>query len=707
MMAALSVAQRQRNARGVPGTGKGKAQSRTPPGRTPNLQPSTFNLQPSTFNPSLSYHRPMFVDRIDRVRRHLRDFVQEYFQVTPDPLVVESPPSVDLGDLAFPLPFELARVLRRPPRQIAQEIAEKVPGLEGVERFEAAGAGYVNAFLDRSAFLQDLDTWLAHPQVAPRPGKVIVEHTNINPNKAAHIGHLRNAALGDSFVRLARSLGHQVEVQNYIDNTGVQVADVVVGFRELRNMGLEEVRQVEEPFDYFCWDLYARTSEWLREDDSRLRHRHVALEAIESGRGEVAELAEHISNRVVGAHLKTMLRLGVQYDVLPRESEILAFKFWDQAFSQLRNSKAIVYREAGIHAGCWVMELPEEDGLPADEKIIVRSNGTVTYVGKDIAYQLWKFGLLGQTFRYKPVLTYENGQQTWVTTSEQTDGGSPDFGSGTSVYNVIDVRQSYLQRVVVLGLRRLGYTSQADRSTHFSYEMVALSPACCEELGIELSREDRDRPYLEVSGRKGLGVKADDLIDKLIEKSRAEVEQRQPRLAMARRERITRQIAIGALRYFLLKYTRNSVIAFDFSEALSFEGETGPYLQYAVVRSNNIFHKLVQREENWNYQEWLERRDLDPEQLRVALEDHRVWQLLLLLGRLEEVIEKSVQALEVSHLAKHAFAVARQFNLFYHSCHILSQERARRDVLLVVSDNARRGLTEALNLLGIEVPERM
>ncbi len=649
----------------------------------------------------------MIVDRIDRVRRHLREFVQGHFQVSLDSLVAESPPSVDLGDLAFPFPFELARSLGRPPRQIAQEVAEKIPGLEEVERFEAAGAGYVNVFLDRSAFVEDLGAWLTHPQAASQPGKVIVEHTNINPNKAAHIGHLRNAALGDSFVRLVRSVGYEVEVQNYIDNTGVQVADVVVGFRELRNMGLEEVRQIEEPFDSFCWDLYARVSQWFREDESRARYRHEALEAIESGQGEVAELAEHISTRIVAAHLKTMFRLGVQYDVLPRESEILALKFWDQAFRQLRSSEAIVFRDSGSHAGCWVMELPEEDGLPPDEKIIVRSNGTVTYVGKDIAYQLWKFGLLGKTFRYKPFFTYDNGHQTWVTTGEETNGTSPDFGTGTSVYNVIDVRQSYLQRVVVQGLRRLGYALEADRSTHFSYEMVALSPACCEELGIELSSEDRDKPYVEVSGRKGLGVKADDLIDKLIEKSLLEVEQRQPELDPAGRQEVARQIAIGALRYFLLKYTRNSVIAFDFAEALSFEGETGPYLQYAVVRSNNIFRKLAQREENWSYREWAERGGLNSELLETVLRDNRVWQLLLMLGRMEEVIQKSLQSLEISHLAKHVFVVAQQFNLFYHSCHILSEAPARRDVLLMVADNARRGLTEALNLLGIEVPERM
>ncbi len=649
----------------------------------------------------------MFVERVDRVRQHLLDFVGDHFDTTLEFLVAESPPKVELGDLAFPFPFELAKILRRSPRSIAEEIADRVPPLSEVARFEAAGGGYVNAFFDRPAFLKDLDAWQAGPAVESRPGKVIVEHTNINPNKAAHIGHLRNAALGDSFVRLLRSSGRQVEVQNYIDNTGVQVADVVVGFQELLNMSLEEVTQIDEAFDYFCWDLYARVSRWYSQDDSRLGHRHEMLEAIEKGQGEVAELAEHISTRVVRAHLETMLRIGVRYDVLPRESEILALKFWDRAFEQLRKRKAIIFRGAGPHAGCWVMELPEEDGHPADEKIIVRSNGTVTYVGKDIAYQLWKFGLLGKTFHFKPFRSYENGHRTWVTTEEQTSEQAPDFGNGALVFNVIDVRQSYLQRVVVQGLRRLGYNSEADRSTHFSYEMVALSPACCTELGIELSAEDRGRPYVEVSGRKGQGVKADDLIDKLVENSLLEVEQRQPHLPPDQREEIAGKIAIGALRYFLLKYTRNAVIAFDFSEALSFEGETGPYLQYSVVRANNIFRRLVEQEEAWNHQRWRRQLHTDSDQVKEVLGDDHVWQLLLTLGRIEEVMEKSVKTLEISHLAKHAFLVAQQFNLFYHNCHILSEEERRRDVLLQVADNARRGLTRVLDLLGIEIPRRM
>ena len=406
--------------------------------------------------------------------------------------------------------------------------------------------------------------------------------------------------LGDTLVRLLRADGRLVEVQNYIDNTGVQVADVVVGFYHLRQLSLEQAKAIEDPFDYYCWDLYAEVSEWYARDESRLRLRHQTLAQIERGKGEVSELAEYLSTRIVRAHLRTMDRIGVQYHVLPRESEILYLKFWDEAFELLRKRQVITHVQQGPHKGCWVMRLPGESGTSesdpgVEEKIIVRSNGTVTYVGKDIAYQLWKFGLLNRDFLYRPFHEYSDGRKVWVSTANvSSQGGTyrgqqPDFGRGERVYNVIDARQSRLQRVVVHGLQSLGFERQAAQSVHFSYEMVALSPACCAELGIELSEEDRKRPYVEVSGRKGLGVKADDLIDKLVEKLLHEVQIRQKEVSRSKQISIATQIAVGALRYFLLKFTRNSVIAFDFAEALSFEGETGPYLQYSVVRANNIF----------------------------------------------------------------------------------------------------------------------
>lgn len=652
----------------------------------------------------------MLLDRIAVVESLLRAHLRDRFQIELGSLAIERPPRAELGDLAFPFPFELAKTLRRPPRKIAEEIADSMPVPDGVAKLEAAGAGYINLFFERSSFLSDLYGWLLSPAPASRGAKVIVEHTNINPNKAAHIGHLRNAALGDTLVRLLRSRGRSVEVQNYIDNTGVQVADVVVGFQQLRRLGAVDVAGIPDPFDFYCWDLYAQVSEWYASDEANLEYRRTALRKIEEGKGETAELAEVISNRIVKAHLKTMDRIGVRYQVLPRESEILQLKFWEEAFVLLKERQAIQFITDGPQKGCWVMRLPGENGQQNEEKIIVRSNGTVTYVGKDIAYQMWKFGLLRNTFHYRAFYRYPDGETVWSSTAEGGDPSAPEFGNGHRVYNVIDARQSYLQRVVVQGLRSLGFEDEASRSTHFSYEMVALSPACCEELNMVLSPEDRARPYVEVSGRKGLGVKADDLLDKLIEKSLTEVKSRRHEMTADKQLTIARQIAVGALRYFLLKYVRNSVIAFDFAEALSFEGETGPYLQYSVVRSENIFRKLAQRNPEWNREEWRLTRPafLREESLADLLEDHEIWSLLLQIARIEDVVEQSIHSLELSGVAKHAFTLAQQFNLFYHKYHILSEENTKtQDFYLTVAETARLGLLRILDLLGIEVPDRM
>ncbi len=636
----------------------------------------------------------------DKLERHLRHFINNHFEICLERLVVEKPPRTELGDVAFPFPFILAKRLRRPPRIIAEEVVKHIPSLEGVERFEAAGAGYLNVFFDRVTLWRDLRDWLVAPPPPPTGEKLIVEHTNINPNKAAHIGHLRNATLGDAFVRLLRARGNPVEVQNYVDNTGVQVADVVVGMEHLRGLSLAQVKMIPEPFDYYCWDLYAEVSDFYREDASRVELRRRTLQAIEQGEGPTAELAEYISSRVLRAHLKTMQRLGVRYDVLPRESEILHLKFWDQAFRLLKETGSISLEREGPNQDCWVMQIPEADGPPAHEKIIVRSDGTVTYVGKDIAYQLWKFGLLGKTFHYRPFHRYADGHVVWVSSTSSNGEEPPSFGGGQRVFNVIDVRQSYLQRIVIQGLRKLGYDEQANRSTHYSYEMVALSPTCCRELGIELSDQDRRKPYIEVSGRKGLGVKADDLIDRLIERSLKEVASRQRDLPLKNQQQIAEQIAVGALRYFLLKYTRNTVIAFDFAQALSFEGETGPYLQYTVVRANNIFRKLKQRGQSW--------QPVAPDDFGRFLSDNDTWALLLTAAGIDETMEQSARTLELSHLAKKAFLLAQQFNLFYHQNHILSEtDLDRRNFYLSIAQTACQSLVKTMGILGIDVPERM
>jgi arginyl-tRNA synthetase len=494
---------------------------------------------------------------------------------------LEQPKQNSFGELAIPVAFQLARELKRPPKQIAEELAREIEHMPEIASLEIAGNGYINVRLARGAYAESvLHAPGTESTAAARAEKIVVEHTNINPNKAAHIGHLRNAILGDTFVRMLRKRGGLVEVQNYIDNTGVQVADVVAGFSHLEKRGTAEVRGLiadrNTRFDYLCWDLYARTSAYYQENPAALEWRAETLHEIEAGKGELAELGHLIADAIVTAHLKTMSRLGIRYDLLPRESEILHLHFWAAAFELLKRRGAIYFEEQGKNKGCWVMpssafrdSAGSEDG--EDSKVIVRSNGTVTYVGKDIAYQLWKFGLLGKDFYYRTWSLEEDGHRVWVTSDEPAQETPPSFGHAARVFNVIDSRQSYLQDVVVAGLRALDFPEQAEASVHFSYEMVALTPRTCVELGIAIPEEDKTRTYVEVSGRKGLGVKADDLIDKLIATALAEVEHRHPEAPPEERRNVAEQIAVGALRYFMLKFTRNSVIAFDLHEALSFE----------------------------------------------------------------------------------------------------------------------------------------
>ena len=595
--------------------------------------------------------------------------------------------------------------------EIARELASDAAEIPGIGKVDVAGAGYLNFHLDRGAFALALAQSIAQQKFGrisdpDETGKIIVEHTNINPNKAAHIGHLRNAALGDSLVRCLRFLGHAVEVQNYLDNTGVQVADVVVGLERMQGMALPEVQAIEGKFDYFCWDVYAKVADFYKQSEENKKWRSLTLQFVESGNNPTADLAEHVAMRIVQAHLATMERINVHYDLLPRESEILHLHFWEKAYQLLKDRGAIYHVNEGKNKGCWVMNTGDSqtdaarEEVEDDEKIIVRSDGTVTYVGKDIAYQLWKLGLLGLDFHYKPYDT-RSGHELWITTTEAaTRSATPAFGHAHRVYNVIDSRQSYLQNIVVQGLKALGFDEQAANSIHFSYEMVALTPACCDELGFPLSDEDRKRPYVEVSGRKGLGVKADDLLDALCQKALAEVRARHS-LPEEESAAIARTIAVGALRYFLLRFARNTVIAFDFKEALSFEGETGPYVQYAVVRANNIFRKLAESGE-----EPAENPDAGFEEFLAG--DNEIWETVYQAARLPEIVRQIAQSLELGQLCKYAFSLAQKFNLFYHKHHILSETDARkRQHLLLVADIVRRQLTEALYLLGCEVPPKM
>jgi arginyl-tRNA synthetase len=677
----------------------------------------------------------VYLELKNRLETQLRSMLKAKYDLDPENIPMETPPDLRFGELATPVAFELARKLRKAPKVIAQEIVDALGQVSGFSLFEVAGAGYINARIDRVAAIR----MVTSSEGSEPSGKAIhalVEHTSINPNKAAHIGHLRNAILGDTFVRLLRAVGQQVAVQNYIDNTGVQVADVVVGFlyvegksaAEVRAL-LDELQRKGERIDYYCWDLYARTSQWYtsgtpEENESRKKLRYATLHEIEQGRNETADVAEVISTAVLRRHLETMLRLGIEYDFLPRESEILHLNFWALAFEQLKQTGVLYFENEGKNKGCWVMTRPGAAGKAAtaaksaegdetdsedtngevdeDAKVIVRSNGTVTYVGKDIAYHLWKFGLLGRDFGYRTFFQYPD-HECWIST-EHGKAVHPHFGGAQAIYNVIDSRQSDPQANVIQALRGMGHTAEADHYTHFGYEMVALTPRCAEELGYDVPEEDRGRAYIEVSGRKGFGVKADDLIDKLITATRAEVDARQTGRDEAERQGIAEQIAIGALRYFMLKFTRNSVIAFDFKDALSFEGETGPYIQYAVVRARNIFRKGATTPEAVLRE--FEGADAGAFLHGEAGED--IWSLWLRAGRRSSVLDQCIATSEPAYLAKHAFQLAQDFNNFYHKHHILTEsDPERRMFLLATAAVAMQEMITALGLLGIESPEAM
>ncbi|HZI82156.1 MAG TPA: arginine--tRNA ligase [Vicinamibacterales bacterium] len=671
-----------------------------------------------------------------RLREHLSRILSQLYGLESTALpsiVLESPPNRDLGDLGTPVAFELARRLRKAPRAIAAEIAGASASVAGVRQAVAAPNGYLNFFLDRSTFLLERLA-PAGPAPAVAEGKAIVEHTAINPNKAAHIGHLRNAALGDTLVRALRFRGTRVEVQNYIDDTGVQVADVVVGFRELEQKSLAEIRHIADTtrFDYFCWDLYARVTEWYDGDKARLAVRAATLHDIEHGGNDNATAAAFIADRIVRCHLLTMARLNVDYDLLTWEGDILRLKFWAQAFEVLKAKGAVYLRADGRLAGCWVMPIQEdldaapdtegpavtaegpldapEEGAEAErEKVIVRSNGVVTYVGKDIAYQFWKLGLLGRDFHYRAFVERPGGP-LWATSS--TDGAAthPPFGGASYVYNVIDVRQSYLQKLLKQALIAVGNPEGAERSHHFSYEMVALSHETARELGHAPApdSEEARKPFVEVSGRKGLGVKADDLIDTLIQKATAEVVKRNPEFTDADTRRVASMLAVAAVRYFMVKFSRGKVIAFDLGEALNFTGESGPYIQYAVVRANKIVQNLEERLGVSEAALVQSLATVPPAEIDGGNGSHEVWALVLEAARLDDVVEQVIRTLEFSVLAKWAFSLAQSFSGFYHTAPILREERddVRRWRAAAVI-YVRTQLTRALDLMGVEVPARM
>lgn len=648
-------------------------------------------------------------DLIKSWKKAFSDKIKESYgiYIEEDKINIDFPQQLQFGDLTTNVAFLVSKEVSKSPQEVAQNLSSVK--LINVSKVETKGP-YINIFLDRKKTIEFFSSYLKNDLSE----KVIVEHTNINPNKAAHIGHLRNAVLGDIFVRALKYLGYKVEVQNYIDDTGVQVADVVVGFQKMLNYDLSKIKEEagkETPFDVVCWDVYAKTQKWFENEPENLKLRYETLNLIENGGNETAEIASFIAQSMVACHLKTMLRLNIKYDLLPFESDVLKSGFFEECFTLLKEKQCIECVPSDCDdklKGCWIMRLKENkefEGLTDADKVIVRSNGTVTYLGKDIAYQMWKLGLLKRDFSYK---VFEKAPYNVFRTAPINECEKKDFGKATKVYNVIDVRQSYLQKVLKETLKLIGFEKEAQSSIHFSYEMVALSTKFVKE-EIEkgnippIDESELKKPYIEMSGRKGLGFIADHLIDALVLCAKKEIKQREENISDDELEERAKVIASAALKYYILKFGRNQVVAFDLKNAVSFEGETGPYIQYAAVRAENILRKAEEKGE--------EIPEVSTQNIEKYFDylDNEGWKIVSVILRFSFIVERAVANLELNAIAKYLFELSQMFHNYYHIAPVLQEtdEKKRKARLLLISLFSTKFKEILKEIIGIDIPKRM
>lgn len=625
------------------------------------------------------------VTPMKEIKDLLQREISKRLSISPSDVRFDIPPSLKMGDISLLSAFIIGKREGINPKKLADEFVAKLKGLPMVEKITTMGP-FINLKLKRDEFFHYAYQTRNKIKIKPRSGKNLIEHTNINPNKAAHVGHLRNAILGDSFSRLLRRIGEQVEVHNYIDDTGVQVADVVYGLLKMKKLPPEKWSSVSKKFDHYCWDLYVEVGKKMEEDPEALQERARILKELEEGRGEYARAGKALSKKIATLHLDTMENLGIEYDLLTWESHIISLGLWRRTFELLKKNRVIRFAEEGPNAGCWVMDI--EEGGQLREKVIVRSNGTATYVAKDIAYQMWKLGLQEKDFVYRKFREYPSGRVLYTTSIDE--GEKMPFGKADRVYNVIDLRQSYLQKVVIEAIKRLGYVREAENSVHLGYEMVALSSKTAREMGFEAEGE-----AVSISGRKGVGIKADDLIEAVLKTAREEVIKRNPDMPEDEIEDTARKITIAAIRYYMLKFTNSSLVLFDIQDALSFEGESGPYIQYSLVRMKGIRRKMRERgieiegEPRWE-------------------ENDEYWELLHKAAQFDDILERTRDKMEMSFLTKYLFSLAQSFNIFYQKYPIIREENPQKRTLrLALMEIIEAKLKIGAEILGIQVPERM
>jgi len=596
------------------------------------------------------------------------------------------PPNPELGDLSSPVGLRLAREAKKAPGAIAKELAGEIEGAKKgrlIGGVEAHASGYVNFRLEWSAFARELVGSLVsgNGTAFEAPGgrlRVAIEHTNVNPNKALHIGHARNLVLGDSLVRTMRRLGHDVQALNYIDDSGAQVADVIVG---LRFLGFSDKAPSGVKFDAYCGDtVYTKVNQVYERDPSLKEKQRLVLQEIERGEGEVSEYAEGIVGRILAAQLETCWRLGARYDLLNWESHILKTGMWGEIFEQLKRHGIAVLETEGENKGCWVVK----DKELGDDKVLVRSDGTVVYVAKDIPYAAWKIGLAKDHFSYKVYGEQPGGGILWTTTSGKGTSQHPVFGRAELAISVIDSKQSRLQKVVSRVLERLE-GKESERYVHRAYEVVALSKRAAESLGLEVEKE-----FVHMSGRKGLYINVDTVLAALKDKAVVETRKRNPERDDAWIHSVAEVIAVAAFRFELVRQDPDKMIAFDIESSLRMEGDTGPYLLYSYARASRILVKSGAK--------------VGPgsEAAAAKLTHPKEVALLKALATYDKAVIEAGAYFSPKDVATYALSLAANFNELYEAVPVNNEADASlREARLAMVEGFRVVFRDALGVLGI------
>ncbi|MDQ3807565.1 MAG: arginine--tRNA ligase [Thermoproteota archaeon] len=618
---------------------------------------------------------------------------------------VSEPPQQAFGDLSCNVAFLLSKHLKRPPPKIATELTEELrqrlqQGSRYILSMNAVG-GHINfranyaslAPATLSQALSDPDNY-GYPNYG-QGAHIVIEHTSVNPNKALHVGHMRNVIIGDTLSRIMKATNHRITILNYIDDSGVQIADIVVGFK-FAGFPLSPTKK-NQKFDQYCGDeVYVKINEIYEKDPQLAEKRKLVLKEIEEGKSEIAGFAMDVALRVLQDQLKTCWRMKARYDLLNFETHIVGSKLWSKAFELLKRNAIAKYETEGKNKGCWVIEGKEGE---EEDKVLVRSDGTATYIAKDIPYAAWKLGIVEDPFRYQEYT--KQWDDSILYTTILSDGASSKsidnkkFNGGERVITIIDSRQSRLQRIISQVLSNIAVGDDGHNYFHLSYEAVTLSSNTAKEFGIDIG----DRHFMHMSGRKGIYVNADYVLDALHAKAYKEATTRNPDFSDQQLHKIADEISISAIRYNMIKQDLDKIITFDIEESLSLEGDTGPYLQYAYARSRRILEKS------------------EEEQAIVAGRTDFVFERLIHeseialikeISKLDLVVENAAKSLCLKSLAHYAYNLAMTFNLFYEKVPVLrEQDNEVRIARLGLVKAFGIALKNTLQVLGITALDRM